>query len=86
MGFKAGGLTVKVSQVSFLPMLAKLRIQDCILFSMTPPEAQKAPFIELRQVIPIRLTTDPFSADGTGIGGLRSDSEYSVPSSPGSRE
>jgi len=70
MGFKAGGLTVK----------------DCILFSMTPPEAQKAPFIELRQVIPIRLTTDPFSADGTGIGGLRSDSEYSVPSSPGSRE
>lgn len=65
MGFKAGGLTVK----------------DCILFSMTPPEAQKAPFIELRQVVPIRLTTDVFSADGTGIGSnYRSESEYSVPS------
>jgi len=51
MGFRAGGLTVK----------------DCILFSVTPPEPQKSPFAELRQVIPIRLTTDPWSADGLGL-------------------
>jgi len=45
MGFKAGGLTVA----------------DCILFSMTPPEPRKSPFNELRQVVPIRLTTDPWA-------------------------
>ncbi|KAJ3783550.1 hypothetical protein GGU10DRAFT_50560 [Lentinula aff. detonsa] len=66
MGFKAGGIAVK----------------DCILFSMTPPEGQKAPFGELRQAIPIRLTTDMWSSDGAGIGtDLRSESVLSVSSS-----
>ncbi|KAJ4482383.1 hypothetical protein J3R30DRAFT_3459026 [Lentinula aciculospora] len=63
MGFKAGGIAVK----------------DCILFSMTPHEAQKAPFSELRQVIPIRLTTDAWSSDGTGVG-TNLHSESSAPS------
>jgi hypothetical protein len=66
-GFKAAGLTVK----------------DWILLSITPPEsATKAPFTELRQCIPIRLTTDQWIADGTGIGADTRTSEYSVPSSP----
>ncbi|KDQ25451.1 hypothetical protein PLEOSDRAFT_1113446 [Pleurotus ostreatus PC15] len=51
-GFSAAGLTVV----------------DCVILSCTPPEPQKAPFSELRLVVPIRLTTDPYTADGTGIG------------------
>lgn len=50
--------------------------------STTPPDAQKAPFIELRMTIPVRLTTDPWTADGTGIGANRVPSEPSVPSTP----
>jgi len=46
-GFKASGLTVK----------------DYIVLSMTPPEPGKSPFRELRQVIPVRLTTDPWSGE-----------------------
>ncbi|PCH40301.1 hypothetical protein WOLCODRAFT_67744 [Wolfiporia cocos MD-104 SS10] len=63
-GFKAGGLTIK----------------DFLVLSMTPPEPTKAPFNELRQVIPVRLTTDPWSADGARQ--IYADSEFSVPSSP----
>ncbi|KAI0712058.1 hypothetical protein C8Q76DRAFT_476567 [Earliella scabrosa] len=47
-GFKASGLLVK----------------DFIEFTMLPPDPPKAPFSEMRLVIPIRLTTDPWSADG----------------------
>ncbi|RDB14666.1 hypothetical protein Hypma_016341 [Hypsizygus marmoreus] len=64
-GFKACGLSVK----------------DCILFSVTPPEPHRCPFHELREVIPVRLTTDVWTADGTGIGvRRRTISENSVPS------
>ncbi|KAF5382443.1 hypothetical protein D9615_002714 [Tricholomella constricta] len=65
-GFKASGLSVK----------------DCILFSMTPPDPQRSPFHELRQVIPVRLTTDAWIADGTGVGAShqRTGSDYSVAS------
>ncbi|KAA1469675.1 hypothetical protein DENSPDRAFT_835329 [Dentipellis sp. KUC8613] len=49
-GFKAGGLWVK----------------DCIVFTITPPDALKGPIGDLRQVIPVRLTTDPYAADGSG--------------------
>ncbi|KAF9806952.1 hypothetical protein IEO21_08442 [Rhodonia placenta] len=63
-GFKAGGLTIK----------------DFIVLSMTPPEPLKAPFGELRQVVPIRLTTDPWSMDGTGQAFAASD--YSIALSP----
>ncbi|RDX42625.1 hypothetical protein OH76DRAFT_1458709 [Lentinus brumalis] len=46
-GFKAGGLVVK----------------DFIEFTMIPPDPPKAPFAEMRLVVPIRLTTDPWSVD-----------------------
>lgn len=53
-----------------------------MLFSMTPPEAQQAPFSELRQVIPIQLTTDVWSSNGNGFGtDLPSESVLSVQSS-----
>lgn len=57
-GFKAAGLSVK----------------DCILFSINPPEPTKCPFGDLRQVIPIRLATDPWRQDGSGIGRPSSNS------------
>ncbi|TFK40766.1 hypothetical protein BDQ12DRAFT_679993 [Crucibulum laeve] len=66
-GFRAAGLTVR----------------DCILFTMTPLEPQRCPFMDLRQVIPVRLTTDPWTADGTGLGARNNaPSEYSIPSTP----
>ncbi|RPD62307.1 hypothetical protein L227DRAFT_544763 [Lentinus tigrinus ALCF2SS1-6] len=46
-GFKAGGLSVK----------------DFIEFTMIPPDPPKAPFAEMRLVVPIRLTTDAWSVD-----------------------
>ncbi|KAH7876132.1 uncharacterized protein C8R40DRAFT_1169780 [Lentinula edodes] len=66
MGFKVGGIAVK----------------DFMLFSMTPPEAQQAPFSELRQVIPIQLTTDVWSSNGNSFGtDLPSESVLSLRSS-----
>jgi len=41
-GFKAGGFSVK----------------DYIILTMTPPDPAKAAFRDLRQVVPVRLTTD----------------------------
>ncbi|GBE85295.1 hypothetical protein BKA93DRAFT_789659 [Sparassis latifolia] len=43
-GFKAGGFSIK----------------DFLVLGVTPPDPSKAPFGELRQVVPIRLTTDPW--------------------------
>jgi len=65
-GFKASGLSVK----------------DCILFSMTPPDPRRSPFNELRQVLPVRLTTDAWAADGSGVGIIqrRTGSQYSLAS------
>ncbi|KAI0917450.1 hypothetical protein AcW1_007354 [Taiwanofungus camphoratus] len=63
-GFRAGGFSVK----------------DCIVVTVTPPEPTKAPFSELRQVVPIRLTTDPWSNDGMGQGFTMAD--YSLPPTP----
>ncbi|CAL1712360.1 unnamed protein product [Somion occarium] len=63
-GFKAGGLFIK----------------DCIVLSMIPPDPTKSPFSELRCVVPIRLTTDPWSSDNTGAPFLQT--EYSTPSTP----
>lgn len=51
-GFKAAGISVK----------------DCIVLSMTPPDYQKSPFKDFRLLIPIRLTTNAWTADGTGVG------------------
>jgi len=63
-GFRAGGLTLK----------------DFIILSMMPPEPARAPFSELRQVIPIRLTTDPWSTDGAGQ--AFSASDFSIALTP----
>ncbi|OBZ71501.1 hypothetical protein A0H81_08642 [Grifola frondosa] len=53
-GFKAGGFSIKVCP------------SPCRLYPTLhdTPEPAKAPFGELRQVIPVRLTTDPWSDDG----------------------
>ncbi|EIW59119.1 uncharacterized protein TRAVEDRAFT_71303 [Trametes versicolor FP-101664 SS1] len=63
-GFKAGGLTVK----------------DFIELSMIPPDPVKCPFREMRLVIPIRLTTDPWSSDGYML--AVADSDFSAPPTP----
>lgn len=34
-------------------------VQDCIVFSITPPDSHKGPIGDMRCVIPIRLVTDP---------------------------
>ncbi|KAF8630957.1 hypothetical protein AX17_005313 [Amanita inopinata Kibby_2008] len=47
---------------------AGLSVKDCILLTMDPPDPYRSPFDHLRQVIPVRLTTDPWTTDGTGIG------------------
>jgi len=60
-GFKAGGLSLK----------------DYLVLSMTPPDPAKTPFNELRQVVPVRLTTDSWSSDGAGH--TFSASDYSIP-------
>ena len=57
-------------------------IQDFILFTVNPHDPKKSPFRDLRQVIPVRLTTDTCSGNGAGVGILPAF-EYSVPSSPG---
>ncbi|OSD07311.1 hypothetical protein PYCCODRAFT_1359167 [Trametes coccinea BRFM310] len=63
-GFKAGGLMVK----------------DFVELSMIPPDPSKAPFREMRLVIPIRLVTDPWSMDGLGL--AVADSDFSNPPTP----
>ncbi|KZT12213.1 uncharacterized protein LAESUDRAFT_670568 [Laetiporus sulphureus 93-53] len=60
-GFKAGGLTIR----------------DFIVLSMTPPDPSRAPFHELRQVVPVRLTTDSWESDGAGQ--TFSASDYTIP-------
>lgn len=49
------------------------------MLSMVPPEPHKAPWKELRLVVPIRLTTDPWVNDGDGG---YAPSNFSVPSDP----
>ncbi|KAJ3553978.1 hypothetical protein NM688_g3342 [Phlebia brevispora] len=61
-GFRAGGLSIR----------------DSIVLAMIPPDVTKSPFDELRCVVPIRLTTDPWTHDGSGD---LAPSEYSIPSS-----
>ncbi|KAJ7852838.1 hypothetical protein B0H14DRAFT_2759511 [Mycena olivaceomarginata] len=39
-----------------------LMVQDCILLTVTPPEGTHAPFVGIREVIPVRLTTDSHSS------------------------
>ncbi|EJD01352.1 uncharacterized protein FOMMEDRAFT_169490 [Fomitiporia mediterranea MF3/22] len=58
-----------------------LNVKDFIVLSMHPPDPAKSPFMDVRLVVPIKLTTDPWSADeygpDVGIAG------YSDSSDPG---
>ncbi|KIY63495.1 hypothetical protein CYLTODRAFT_426067 [Cylindrobasidium torrendii FP15055 ss-10] len=51
-GFKAGGLSVK----------------DYILFEFAPSDPAHTPFVPTRQLVPVKMTTDPWTADGLGAG------------------
>ena len=83
-GFRAAGLSVKVCSicnrlqynVGLIPL-----IQDFILFTVNPHDPKKSPFRDLRQVVPVRLTTDTWTMNGAGVGVLPAF-EYSVPLSP----
>ncbi|CDO77139.1 hypothetical protein BN946_scf184657.g14 [Trametes cinnabarina] len=59
---------------------ADFRHSDFIELSMVPPEPSKAPFREMRLVIPIRLVTDPWSMDGLGL--AVADHDFSDPPTP----
>ncbi|KAF9533091.1 hypothetical protein CPB83DRAFT_845820 [Crepidotus variabilis] len=48
---------------------AALSVKDSLLFTITPPEVTRSPFWELREAIPIRLTTDPWTPDDNNIAG-----------------
>ncbi|KIJ17626.1 hypothetical protein PAXINDRAFT_167632 [Paxillus involutus ATCC 200175] len=67
-GFRAGGFSVR----------------DCLVLTMTPPELVKSPFKELRLVVPIRLATDPWNEDGSGLGAY--GGVYDPPSMSSSEE
>ncbi|KAJ6496127.1 hypothetical protein C8R45DRAFT_823226 [Mycena sanguinolenta] len=43
-----------------------LSVQDCILLTVSPPEGVKAPFADVREVVPIRLATDVWADDAAG--------------------
>jgi hypothetical protein len=60
-GFKAAGLWVKVRSPFFCSyfFLCRHFTQDCIVFSITPPDSLKGPIGDMRCVVPIRLVTDP---------------------------
>jgi len=59
--FKAGGLS----------------IQDFVVFSISPWDTTRAPFREMRQVLPVRLATDLWTEDGSHIGFV--STAYSTP-------
>jgi hypothetical protein len=81
-GFRIAGFSVQVRSFSstrkgqgFIEF-----IQDCLLLTVTPPDVTKAAFIGIREMIPVRLTTDPWTEDGRGI--LAPRQSLSVPPSP----
>lgn len=38
-----------------------------MVLNVTPPDPVKSPFKELRLVVPVRLATDSYTADGSGL-------------------
>jgi len=60
--------------------IASFSVMDGILLTVTPPDVTKSAFVGIREVIPVRLTTDPWSEDGRGIAAFRDS--FSVPPSP----
>ncbi|KAJ7780966.1 hypothetical protein B0H16DRAFT_603113 [Mycena metata] len=75
----SGEITIEPIKVTGF-LSAGLSVQDCILFTVTPPDVTKAAFVGIREVVPVRLTTDPWTEDGRGFSAARSS--FSVPSSP----
>jgi len=60
---------------------AGLSVKDCILFTVNSLDPSKSPFSEIREVIPIRLATDPWTPNGAGIG-ARLDAGVMQPPTP----
>ncbi|KAJ7752759.1 hypothetical protein DFH07DRAFT_824908 [Mycena maculata] len=60
--------------------VAGFSVKDCILLTVTPPDVTKAAFVNIREAIPVRLTTDPFPQDGRGMALARRSA--SIPPSP----
>ncbi|KAJ7228380.1 hypothetical protein GGX14DRAFT_692431 [Mycena pura] len=55
--------------------IAGLAVQDCLLFTVTPPDVTKTPFIGIREMVPVRLATDAYIEDGRGLGAVRTSPE-----------
>ncbi|KAJ7044611.1 hypothetical protein C8F04DRAFT_1350853 [Mycena alexandri] len=75
----SGEITIEPLKVTGF-LSAGLSVQDCILFTVTPPDVTKAAFVGIREVVPVRLTTDPWTEDGRGFSAAQQS--FSVPSSP----
>ncbi|KAJ7167469.1 hypothetical protein C8R46DRAFT_1093101 [Mycena filopes] len=75
----SGEIEIKPVKVTGF-LSAGLSVQDCILFTVTPPDVTKAAFVGIREMVPVRLTTDPWSEDGRGV--FAPQQSFSVPSSP----
>lgn len=65
-GFKAAGLSVK----------------DCILFTINPFDLLKSPFGDLREIVPVKLATNAWTANGAGIGAHRDSPAFDIPTPP----
>ncbi|KDR82877.1 hypothetical protein GALMADRAFT_238510 [Galerina marginata CBS 339.88] len=64
---------------------AGLSVKDCLLFTVTPLDPGKTPFGEVREVIPVRLSTESWTPNGAGIG--RPDSAlWESPTPPTAKE
>ncbi|KAF8195610.1 hypothetical protein K438DRAFT_1586540 [Mycena galopus ATCC 62051] len=59
--------------------IAGLSVMDCLLLTVNPPDVTKSAFVGIREVIPVRLTTDVWTEDGRGIAPRQS---FSIPPSP----
>ncbi len=72
-GFKAAGLQVKVGLIRSLRLLridhSVARTAYCSLSRRWRP--QKNIFAPVREVIPVKMVTDPWTPNGTGIGAER---------------
>lgn len=68
--------------VSIFQVLIRRVLQDFIVLSMHSPDPAKSPFSDLRLVVPIKLTTDPWSADefgpDVGVAGYSDSSDHGL--------
>lgn len=68
-GFKLRSLSVMVRSSSFIQksQVLSVCIKDCLLLTVTPPDATKSAFVGIREKIAVRLITDPWNEDGRGV-------------------